>query len=216
MCLISLYTYKKYDNLLTYRVLLFITAFVILNYRIYVMQSHSTELLTWILAFFIVMVYTTSFRVAIIILISNLSLIAYNTQYGEAYVWLLPLKYQLVIHKIYPTLIIAFTLLYKKLSEVARTKELESFNKRDVISKMIITLSHEINNPLAIAKLTVNKLKRESAKSILKKIDKNLDKISNITHLMKDINDLKEVEHGDRKIFDLYSATNTRDKSAKT
>ncbi len=81
---------------------------------------------------------------------------------------------------------------------------------------MIITLSHEINNPLAIAKLTVNKLKRESAKSILKKIDKNLDKISNITHLMKDINDLKEVEHGDRKIFDLYSATNTRDKSAKT
>ncbi|WP_419172509.1 sensor histidine kinase [Halobacteriovorax sp.] len=216
MCLFSLYTYKKYDNLLTYRVLLYITTFVLLNYRIYVMQSHSTELLTWTLAFFIVMVYTTSLKVAITILISNLSLIVYNTQYGEAYVWLLPLKYQLIIHKIYPTLIIAFILLYKKLSEVAKTNELERFNKRDVISKMIITLSHEINNPLAIAKLTVNKLKRKSENEIMNKMDENLDQISKITHLIKDISDLKEVEHGDRRIFDLYSTISTKDKSAKT
>ncbi len=180
------------------------------------MQSHSTELLTWTLAFFIVMVYTTSLKVAITILISNLSLIVYNTQYGEAYVWLLPLKYQLIIHKIYPTLIIAFILLYKKLSEVAKTNELERFNKRDVISKMIITLSHEINNPLAIAKLTVNKLKRKSENEIMNKMDENLDQISKITHLIKDISDLKEVEHGDRRIFDLYSTISTKDKSAKT
>ncbi len=81
---------------------------------------------------------------------------------------------------------------------------------------MIITLSHEINNPLAIAKLTVNKLKRKSENEIMNKMDESLDQISKITHLIKDISDLKEVEHGDRRIFDLYSAINTKDKSAKT
>ena len=81
---------------------------------------------------------------------------------------------------------------------------------------MIITLSHEINNPLAIPKLTVNKLKRKSENEIMNKMDENLDQISKITHLIKDISDLKEVEHGDRRIFDLYSTISTKDKSAKT
>lgn len=184
-----------------------------MNYRVYELQSHAWALLPWFIVFFLITIYTIEYRAALVVLLSNILVMTYCTYYGDTFQGFLHLKFQLLINQLYPTFLIAIVLFYKRVVELTKEAEVELFQKRDVISKMIITLSHEINNPLTIAKLTTNKLKRDMNHESLKRIDESLDRISKITHLIKDVNDLKEIEYGEGRMYDLYNAIRHKKRS---
>lgn len=70
---------------------------------------------------------------------------------------------------------------------------------------MIITLCHEINNPLTISKLSIKKLRKTYSQRFINRCDEGLNRITKITHLIKDIQDLNEVDYGEGSVmYDLY------------
>ncbi|RZF21542.1 hypothetical protein DAY19_07590 [Halobacteriovorax vibrionivorans] len=211
----TLYLYKKYDSTFLFRLYIFFITFVLLNYRAYELQSHSSALLPWFIAFFVISVQTVDYKSSFLILVSNLLVMSYGYFYGTVFEGFLALKYQIIVNQIYPTLLIVIFLLYKKLIERLKEKEVELFQKKDVISKMIITLSREINSPLTVAKLTVNKLRRECDDESVDRIEESLNRITKVTHLIEDINELKEVEYGEGKMYDLYNSVRNKGRSKK-
>jgi signal transduction histidine kinase len=82
--------------------------------------------------------------------------------------------------------------------EVIKNKlnEIEQKN----LSKMIGTLKHEINNPLAIIMLSLERIEQhyaiEESSQYTKKIYHNLEKIQNVLHSLENMKDITSLQYG--------------------
>lgn len=129
----------------------------------------------------------------------------YFTLFGDNFSGFLSLKGQVLTNFITPTLFYFALISYKHLVDVEKSQELKKYYQRDSISKMIITLCHEINNPLTISKLSIKKLRKTYSQRFINRCDEGLNRITKITHLIKDIQDLNEVDYGEGSVmYDLY------------
>ncbi|WP_412473265.1 histidine kinase dimerization/phospho-acceptor domain-containing protein [Halobacteriovorax sp. YZS-1-1] len=94
---------------------------------------------------------------------------------------------------------------YKKIIDSDKYKQLKLQQQKDTISKMIITLSHEINNPLAIVKMCLTRLENERSQDLIERCDKNLERIIEINRLIKDLQDFDEVKYGETTtMYDIF------------
>ncbi|WP_040314865.1 histidine kinase dimerization/phospho-acceptor domain-containing protein [Bacteriovorax sp. BAL6_X] len=189
-------------------------SYVILNLRAFELQSHAIVLVPWMLVVFSLISYTVSFRVAFVGILLNSVAIIYNSYTGDSFSGILDKELQVIINQGIPICLFSLVVYYKHIVDREKSKELKRFQKRDAISKMIITLSHEINNPLTVSKLCLSRLKRGFDNETLNRCEKNLDRISKITHIIKDIHDFKEVDYGtNSKMYDLYEAIKSHERS---
>jgi signal transduction histidine kinase len=75
---------------------------------------------------------------------------------------------------------------------ITESKKLEKYQ---VINTMMTTLSHELNNPLAIAKGNTYLLKEKYANEImLEKVDHSLDRMANVVKKITSLNDAQQIK----------------------
>ncbi|MFG1481650.1 hypothetical protein ABMA79_08550 [Halobacteriovorax sp. HFRX-2_2] len=210
----TLFFYKRYDNPLLFKVLILGLSYIIINLRAFELQSHAGSLVPWMLVIFALISYTVSFRVGFGGILLNSIAIIYNSYMGHSFSGILDKELQVIVNQGIPIFLFSLVVYYKHVVDREKSKELKRFQKRDAISKMIITLSHEINNPLTVSKLCLSRLKRNYDNDTLNRCEKNLDRISKITHFIKDIQDFKEVDYGtNSKMYDLYEAIKSHERS---
>lgn len=196
LSVLALYQYVKHDKMLLYQITILTLQYIHLNIRSTSLDSRAWLLLPWAYIAYIIVCYTVGFKKALAGLILNTAVISYHTYAGTKYAEDTTFESQIIINILVPAIVYTLILLYKHIVEVKRDMETAEFQKREVISKMILRLSNDINNPLTISKLCLNRLRKEYKQNLVERCEHNIDRIATIINIIKNVRSIDDVENG--------------------
>lgn len=205
LSLCSIYIYKKHNKILAAQALLLFLQLGVINTFALITQSHAWSLLIWSYLLFLTSNKIIKFTIPFLGFLTNIITISYFCYYSAP---LDEFQYK-TIHFLgnilLPSVLYIILMTYKNIIDSDKYKQLKLQQQKDTISKMIITLSHEINNPLAIVKMCLTRLENERSQDLIERCDKNLERIIEINRLIKDLQDFDEVKYGETTtMYDIF------------
>ncbi len=190
---------------LIYNMILLLILYVQISSRAFILESHAWVLLPTLFYVYIVVSHTIGARLALGGFLISTTSILYNYFFAEAGRPYLSEKWQFIVNFAIPISFYLIVNFYREKIEQRKVIETRKYQKRDTISKMIITLAHELNNPLTISKLSLEKIKTNPSEVYINRCEEGLERITNISNLINHIHDIEEIDYGpNSKMYDLF------------
>lgn len=212
--IVFLFIYKFYSNKYLFNILFIVVAAMAIPIRTFQFMGHSWILLPWIFSLFLLVGFAINFRVSLPIFVSNLGFTAYAIYYMPEFEGYLRKEFQILSNFVFPGFFFLGSMYihnYAKNSLVESVKKLE---KKDTLRKVIVSLNHEINNPLSIAKANLVRLEKlpqesEQGRLLISSSQKAIERIENLIHKIQDIENLEETSYlGETQMYNLHSDEN--------
>ena len=202
---LSFLQYKLTGKTTVFVLQVFVFQYILTTQRILILQSHSWAMLVWTYVIFSIAALTVNYTIAVVGFLLNTLSVVYFIYAGDQSVGFLSREIQIFVNIITPIAFYFMIISYKNKVDASKLKAISKYQQKDSISKMTITLCHEINNPLTISKLSISRLKKRYSEQAVQRCLTGLDRITKITHLIKDIQELDEVDYGDQSLmYNLY------------